>query len=177
MRRSESAATRSALLICAVLPCSLMATAYGAGAFPWSIDMFRGESVQALAQSPRVMPPGTLPVDGEAPMSREVAAGTMHNPFKPGAAAIAAGKTLFEDNCTACHGAGGRGDGSVSFLLRIPPADLTSGIAAQRSDGYIYATIRNGSIVMPSYADAMSATERWEVVLYLRSLQKKVSAK
>jgi mono/diheme cytochrome c family protein len=154
----------------------MLAAAHRAGAFPWSIDMFRGESVQALAQSPRVMPPGTLPVDGEAPMSREAAA-TLHNPITPNAAALTAGKTLFGANCTVCHGVTGRGDGTVSFLLRIPPADLTAGVAAQRSDGYIYATIRNGSIVMPSYADAMSPTERWEVVLYLRSLQKKVSAK
>ena len=106
--------------------------------------MFRGESVQALAQSPRVMPPGTLPVDGEAPMSREVAAATLHNRIAPSAAALAAGKTLFGDNCTACHGVSGRGDGTVSFLLRIPPADLTAGVAAQRSDGYIYATHRHG---------------------------------
>jgi hypothetical protein len=69
----------------------MLAAAHRAGAFPWSIDMFRGESVQALAQSPRVMPPGTLPIDGEAPMSREVAAATLHNPLKPSAGALAAG--------------------------------------------------------------------------------------
>ena len=91
--------------------------------------------------------------------------------------ALAAGKSLFDSNCAVCHGNGARGDGTVRFLLRVPPADLTAGVAAQRSDGYIYATIRNGSIVMPSYADAMSSRERWEVVLYLRSLQGKVAAK
>ncbi|HEV3114630.1 MAG TPA: c-type cytochrome [Candidatus Binataceae bacterium] len=173
MKRPDGAALWGGLVLCALM----LAAAHRAGAFPWSIDMFRGESVQALAQSPRVMPPGTLPIDGEAPMSREVAAATLHNPLKPSAGALAAGKTLFGDNCTACHGVSGRGDGTVSFLLRIPPADLTAGVPTQRSDGYIYATIRNGSIVMPSYADAMSSNERWEVVLYLRSLQKKVSAK
>lgn len=173
MRRIDGAALRIALVLCALT----LAAARRAGAFPWSIDMFRGESVQALAQSPRVMPPGTMPVDGEAPMSREQAAATLHNPLKPSAAALAAGKSLFENNCAACHGVSGRGDGTVRFLLRIPPADLTAGVAAQRSDGYIYATIRNGSIVMPSYADAMSPVERWRVVLYLRSLQKKVSEK
>ncbi len=139
--------------------------------------MFRGESVQPLAQSPRVMPPGTLPINGEAPMSREDASATLHNPLKPTPAALAAGKSLFETNCAVCHGSNARGNGTVRFLLRVPPADLTAGVAAQRSDGYIYATIRNGSIVMPSYADAMSSNERWEVVLYLRSLQGKVSAK
>lgn len=139
--------------------------------------MFRGESVQPLAQSPRVMPPGTLPIHGEPPMSREEASATLHNPLKPTPATVAAGKSLFEINCAVCHGNNARGNGTVRFLLRVPPADLTAGVAAQRSDGYLYATIRNGSIVMPPYADAMSAHERWEVVLYLRSLQGKVAAK
>jgi mono/diheme cytochrome c family protein len=158
--------------------CGFVLIARGsAGAFPWDIDMFRGESVQPLAQSPRVMPPGTLPIDGEPPMSREEASAALHNPLKPTPAALAAGKSLFQTNCAVCHGSNARGNGTVSFLLRVPPADLTAGVAAQRSDGYIYATIRNGSIVMPSYADAMSSHERWEVVLYLRSLQGKVAAK
>lgn len=158
--------------------CGFVLIARGsAGAFPWDIDMFRGESVQPLAQSPRVMPPGTLPIDGEPPMSREDASAALHNPLKPTPAALAAGKSLFQTNCAVCHGSNARGNGTVSFLLRVPPADLTAGVAAQRSDGYIYATIRNGSIVMPSYADAMSSHERWEVVLYLRSLQGKVAAK
>jgi len=29
--------------------------------FPWSIDMFRGDAVQPMAEMPRVMPSGTLP--------------------------------------------------------------------------------------------------------------------
>jgi mono/diheme cytochrome c family protein len=158
--------------------CALMLiAAHRAGAFPWSIDMFRGESMQALARAPRLMPKGTMPINGESPMSRETASATLHNPLKPGPGALASGKMLFENNCVACHGKDARGDGPVRSLLRIPPADLTAGIPTQRSDGYIYSTIRDGSIVMPSYGDAMSPTERWEVVLYLRSLQRRVSAK
>jgi len=38
-------------------------------------------------------------------------------------------------------------------------------------DGYIYGYIRNGGIWMPSYNDAMSSNERWQVVVYLRDLQ------
>jgi len=139
--------------------------------------MFRGESVQPMARSPRVMPPGTLPVNGEPPMSREQSSAKLHNPLKADPAVLAAGKSLFESNCAVCHGNNARGNGTVRFLLRVPPADLTAGVAAQRTDGYIYATIRNGSIVMPSYADAMSSEERWQVVLFLRSLQGKVAAK
>ncbi len=138
--------------------------------------MFRGEAVQPLSEAPRNMPAGTLAINGVPPMSREVAAVTLHNPLKPTPAVLAAGKDLFDTNCAVCHNNDGRGGGPVGFLLRLPPADLTSGVAAQRSDGYIYATIRNGSIVMPGYGDAMSSHERWEVVLYVRSLQQQANA-
>ena len=176
LRRIRGTAARAGRFV--MLLCTILLGARGAaGAFPWSIDMFRGATVQPMAQAPRVMPPGTMPVNGEAPMSREDSSTALHNPLKPTPAVLAAGKSLFDNSCAACHGADARGNGTVRFLLRVPPADLTAGVAAQRSDGYIYATIRNGSIVMPSYADAMSATERWQVVLYLRSLQKRVSAK
>jgi mono/diheme cytochrome c family protein len=169
----------SALALCLSLALGgwmLIAPRRAAG-FPWSIDMFRGQAVQPMAHSPRVMPPGTLAVDGEPPMTREQASAKLHNPLKPDATVLAAGKSLFETNCAVCHGRDARGNGTVRFLLRVPPADLTAGVTAQRTDGYIYATIRNGSIVMPALADAMSARERWEVVLYLRSLQGKVAGK
>ncbi len=167
MRRSEAAALWSGAAFIA----ALLTTSISAGAFPWSIDMFRGQSVQPLARAPRDMPPGTLPVNGLPPISREIAATTLHNPVKSTPDALAHGKVLFDTDCAVCHDNSGRGDGPVRFLLRIPPADLTRGIPTQRSDGYIYATIRSGSYVRPAYGDAMSVHETWDVVLYVRSLQ------
>lgn len=35
------------------------------------------------------------------------------------------GRALFMENCAACHGAGGRGDGPMASGLPRPPADLT----------------------------------------------------
>lgn len=35
------------------------------------------------------------------------------------------GKRLFAENCAACHGAKGMGDGPFASNLFIPPADLT----------------------------------------------------
>lgn len=165
------------LTLSLVLGVAAIAVPRTARAFPWSIDMFRGASVQPLAEAPRNQPPGTLPINGDLPMSREVASRVLHNPLAPTAARIEEGKQLFFNNCSPCHGVDGRGDGSVRFLLKVPAPDLTAGEPAQRSDGYIYATIRDGSYIMPSYDDAMSSQERWEVVLYIRSLQGKVAAK
>lgn len=164
-------------MLAAALSVGLLAIPRAALAFPWSIDMFRGASVQPLARAPRNQPPGTLSIHGHAPMSRQVASETLHNPLEPTKSVLAHGKVLYDDNCSVCHGDTGQGDGTVRFLLKVPPPALTAGMATARTDGYIYATIRNGSYIMPAYADAMSPEERWEVVLYIRSLQGKVAAK
>lgn len=173
MNRLRKAAAASLMLGAAGLllaPCP-------ARAFPWSIDMFRGAAVQPMAEAPRNQPPGTLAVNGEPPMTRDVAARVLKNPLTPTPAVLAAGKRLWINNCSPCHGEDGRGDGTVRHLLKEPAADLTAGEPTERTDGYIYATIRNGSYIMPSYGDAMSPQERWEVVLYVRSLQGKVAAR
>ena len=162
-----------------------------AHAFPWSIDMFRGPSLQPLAVAPRAMPAGTLPTDGihynihygqpvgmpdEAaipPMKLELMTVRLQNPLQPTPQVLAHGKELFETTCSPCHGLKGRGDGSVVHLLQHKPANLMTGVSKNLPDGYIFGYIRNGGIWMPSYDDAMSSKERWEVVVYLRSLEKK----
>jgi mono/diheme cytochrome c family protein len=159
---------RAALAVALVL-----AGARVAGAFPWSIDMFRGQSVQPLARPPRVMPSGTLPVSGgEPPLSRAEADGTLKNPLATTPAHLQHGKELFETDCAPCHGSGAMGDGPIAGHTAAPATNLIAGQPTERSDGYLYATIRNGSTVMPAYGDAMSPAERWEVVLYLRQLQR-----
>ena len=136
--------------------------------------MFRGATVQPLAVAPRVMPSGTLPVrGGEPPMTREDAEQIRFSPLTPTAAHLVHGEQLFATNCAPCHGANAKGNGPVAYQMIVAPPDLTRAQPAERSDGYLYATIRNGGLVMPAYGDAMSVEERWEVVLYLRALQSK----
>jgi len=155
----------------------------GAGAawsFPWSIDMFRGPAIQPLEVSPRVMPEGTLPVDtGSPPQDLEQATIKAHNPLKPTPENIAHGKELFTNTCTPCHGESGHGDGLVAHLLHshgFDPKNLVTGTSKGLPDGYIYGYIRDGGIHMPSYADAMSSDERWDVVMYVRQLQAQAPA-
>lgn len=44
-----------------------------------------------------------------------------------------AGRALFAENCAACHGPGGTGNGPLAAGLDTPPADLTK--IASRRDG------------------------------------------
>ncbi len=134
--------------------------------------MFRGAAVQPMDQAPRVMPPGTLPVDGERPRST-AACRRLPNPLTPAPENIEQGRKLYSLYCSVCHGPGGRGNGPVKFMLRTPPADLTSRRVLLMKDGSIYGTIRNGTQIMPSYGDALSPGERWRIVLFIRDLQQK----
>jgi len=160
-------------------------------AFPWSTDMFQGAAVQPFEIAPRVMPSGTLPVAGIhynvhhgqpagmpttaaiLPMKLELMTVREQNPLQPTSENLAHGRALFETVCAPCHGQFGKGDGSVVHLLEHKPANLLTGVSTNLPDGYVFGYIRNGGIWMPSYDDAMSANERWQIVLYMRDLEKK----
>jgi len=135
--------------------------------------MYRGDAVQPLSRAPRVMPDETMPVNrGEPPMSLEDMTLKMKNPLTATPANLAHGKDLFVHNCAPCHGVNATGDGPVAYLLHDQPKNLVSGTSKDLPDGYIYGAIRDGILLMPAYGDAMSAHERWDVVMYVRSLQK-----
>ena len=51
------------------------------------------------------------------------------------AAVIADGRVEYEENCIACHGGDGRGDGPMADILVVPPSDLTE-IALQNDDSF-----------------------------------------
>lgn len=75
------------------------------------------------------------------------------------------GAAFFSENCTACHGTTGRGDGPLASTLPMPPPDLTT---LTRANGgtfptaealsYIYGDPEKGHLarVMPEFGDAMS---------------------
>lgn len=94
------------------------------------------------------------------------------------------GKELFAQlGCVACHGTHGRGDGpSAATLvdnwgLPIRAADLTHGYSyrAGSSAGDVVARLLAGidGTPMPSYVDAVSKEDAWQLAYYVRSIQEK----
>jgi len=139
--------------------------------------MYRGLEVQPFAEAPRVSPADTMPVHGgEPPMTADDAA-NLHNPLAPTQENLAAGKNQFNTFCAPCHGETGRGDGPAAHILRVAPSNLIDGTAKGRSEGYIYGVIRDGVRAMPSYAGELPADQRWQAVMYLKSLQQPDTAK
>lgn len=87
--------------------------------------------------------------------------------------ALAGGATQFDRFCRPCHGVEAKGTGAASDKLPRPP-DILSGEYLTRGPGFFFYTITFGSRakVMPGYGHALSAAERWQIVAYLKSLQK-----
>jgi|KBSMisStaDraftv2_1062788.scaffolds.fasta_scaffold02718_14 mono/diheme cytochrome c family protein len=93
----------------------------------------------------------------------------------PGAASnndIKEGKTLYMANCSPCHGAKGKGDGVAAASLTPKPADHTSAIMLNETDGSIFYKITEGRAPMPQYKNAFTDKQRWELVAYIRTLCK-----
>jgi mono/diheme cytochrome c family protein len=133
-----------------------------------------------MTESPRIMPgerafsmpPGSVPRGGELRLPKEEreAAALRRNPIAATPASVQKGGELFVIYCTPCHGPQGKGNGPVSTKF-VPPADLTNAdLQKGRTDGYWQSYLSAGGAVMPSYAEALSAEERWHVVNFLRTL-------
>ena len=137
--------------------------------------------VDNMTVTPRVMPgersfampPGSIPRSGGElyyPKEEREAAAARKNPMAATAESVKQGGDLFAVYCTPCHGASGKGDGLVTPKF-VPPADLTNAdLQKGRTDGYWQSYLSAGGAVMPSYAEALTAEERWHVVNYLRTL-------
>jgi mono/diheme cytochrome c family protein len=149
---------------------ALLVAAGLAHAFPWSRDMKDQPSIRPQ-EAPRRPPAGAIPREGwERPMSREEAGRVLKNPVQATRRSVENGRHLFQIYCALCHGRDGKGMGPVAAKF-IPPPDLTLPVFRERTDGFIYGTIRNGGAVMPAHGEVLSPNERWDLVNFVRSLQ------
>lgn len=139
-------------------------------ALPWSRDMFNQPSVKPQESYPLPVPTGIVSIQGaEKETDSRAKAVRIVNPVRPEAASIARGKTMYNIYCAVCHGKSGKGDGIVGKKF-IPPTDLTGSYIRMKPDGDVYFTIRNGGLaVMPRYGDAITATDRWHIINYIRT--------
>jgi mono/diheme cytochrome c family protein len=122
-------------------------------------------------RDPLTLPAGSIPTQGWEPALTLEQAQQIRNPVAPTRQSVEYGKKLFGIYCTPCHGASGRGDGLVGAKM-VRPADITAAKYIAMKDGFFYYVIRNGSGLMPPYAESLSSSERWHVINYVRRLQR-----
>ena len=82
--------------------------------------------------------------------------------------AIEAGQAVFEENCVACHGETGLGDGPEAADAEAEVPDLTSiRYWFNRSNATVFDSIENGGV--PDHDYELTDQERWDVVDYART--------
>jgi len=123
-------------------------------------------------------PPTSITVHG-----KRMATADLHNPFRaPGPEldqSIAAGKTLYYQNCFFCHGDALAGDGHFAQALRPIPANFRDvGTISMLQESYVFWRVASGgpglpkgatpwNSAMPVWQDFLSEDEIWKVILYI----------
>jgi mono/diheme cytochrome c family protein len=151
-------------------------------------DMMESQAIKAQEydeESPdhrgmRVPPEGTVPVGFEAYKFKTDIEGAQKNPnpiaAKMDPETLFVGQKLYFTNCAVCHGDKGEGGvdakSSVSEKMALKPPSVISEKVNGLTDGHIYHIITAGQGVMGPYNHHIPQKYRWQVVNYIRFLQK-----
>jgi mono/diheme cytochrome c family protein len=100
---------------------------------------------------------------------------TKTNPLPDTPENLAAGKALYDQNCAACHGADGLGDGPASRNLNPHPANIAAfAKMPMATDSYLDWTISEGGVpvgsAMPPFKGTLKDSDIWKIILYVRRL-------
>lgn len=92
---------------------------------------------------------------------------TQSNPVKwDDAEALSAGKEIYQQNCSACHAADGKGalPGAPNFTDPAVQSQIKS------TSGEFLCTITSGRGMMPGWKDKLTVDQMWQVLTYIASL-------
>ncbi len=87
---------------------------------------------------------------------------------------VQAGGVLYQEQCAACHGTQGMGDGEAAKALNPSPALLAYMVQMPMSvDEYLMWSIAEGGKAfgtdMPAFKDNLSSEEIWKIIAYMRA--------
>jgi mono/diheme cytochrome c family protein len=155
--------------------CRDVRTSFTELAYPDIRDMRRSVVINPQKRMALLPDSIAIPVGGreaEMPLDRrEAMTPRITDPTAgPDSASIARGEARYRSFCSPCHGGAMAGDGPVAQFY-MPPPDLLGPLVRSRSDGHIYAYIRDGGAVMPKYGQSLTPAETWDVIHYLRMMQ------
>jgi mono/diheme cytochrome c family protein len=183
---SKAAGVRRAVLLAAVsvsfAGCTELDNAIASVPY---LAMMRNAPFFDPYEAPLPAPAGAIPFDGpqgagiylppqepsEPALNAFAATAAGRNPYNhDDKAVLAHGQKMFERHCAVCHGKDAKGNGSVIGAGKFPmnPPDLTK---SGRAEGYVYAIIRSGRGLMPSYGARTSDLDRWAIASYVAQLQ------
>jgi mono/diheme cytochrome c family protein len=155
------------LLVAASVLGLLMLFTYDIIKIDW-ISMMEIQSSYKPMEDPLPVPADSIPIEGAA---YTAGMGVPVNPVISDDVSIQRGTELYKLNCVPCHGKDAKGDGVIGTFFQFKPADLTSSVVQQNSDGAIFLVISNGvEGRMPALNENFNVRERWDLVNFIRTL-------
>lgn len=94
------------------------------------------------------------------------------DPRGPSDKRLARGKYLYGNFCQVCHGEKGLADGPLIPKFPSPPP-FTSRKVSRYSGGRIFYVITRGYGNMPSHSAQLKAEDRWDIIQFVKTLQKR----
>jgi mono/diheme cytochrome c family protein len=92
------------------------------------------------------------------------------NPLTPSDTVLNAAAPIYKEKCLDCHGEAGKGDGPEAMMYDPSPADFTDAKRMNAlTDGQLYFQITEGRKPMPSFKNKLTAEQRWQLVILVRS--------
>jgi mono/diheme cytochrome c family protein len=151
----------------------LISLAGTAMALPFNDDMVENQITDG--QLSRAIPEGSIPMGSlNYKVKSKEDAQKLTNPVKADDFSLRRGKRLFQVNCQACHGvldSGTQIPAPAGKFLGAP--NISDPLYHSRTDGNIYGTIHFGGMaIMPALGWKLSPQETWDIINYVRSLQK-----
>ena len=117
--------------------------------------------------------PNTVPrtKDGSLPYRLKAfeleEAAKIQNPIELNDQVLAEGKVLYSQYCTACHGAGGEGDGKAGEVIG-GVANLKGGAYINLPEGHIFHVIMKGKGRMGAHGSQIPQDRIWKIVHYVK---------
>lgn len=151
-------------------------TRYDVSLLPAAVRAF-GDSalVELRSLVERTAPPAQVRLLADSLRRRlaaAVAGGVVPGPLAP--PSLASGNLIYREQCAACHGAAGRGDGPKAKSLVGPsPTNLADpAVMGSVAPVEVYRRIALGvpGTGMPQYEEALTEDERWAVTAYVMTL-------
>jgi mono/diheme cytochrome c family protein len=99
------------------------------------------------------------------------ASASLKNPVAASPEVIAEGNTLYNINCSPCHGEKGLGDGTIVAAGKFPPPpSYESDRIKTTPDGKMFYSIRYGKNLMGAYGTTLNPEQIWKVIHYIRTV-------
>jgi mono/diheme cytochrome c family protein len=155
-------------VVLVILGVLILLTAYDLIKLPIPTQM-KDQAVVGYLQGPRFESPvDAIPIQGPVLIAGQPAS----QPAPASEDSLQRGEVLFTRTCAICHGEDGSGASALSGYFNPPPVNFKSDAIINMQDADIFLVITQGRGMMPSLAENILPNERWDVINYIRSLEK-----